>query len=112
VAPVPPGVDAEGMFESRIGPGVRSDRFGTWSLITFLILFFAPAIGDLTLGWWLPLLACGGATVGALGFGVVGLFIRDQRRQALHGLLKAAVPTLAGGAFLLLLLALSSMNFE
>jgi hypothetical protein len=100
------------MFESGIGPGVRSNRFGTWSLITFFILLFAPAIGGLTLGWWLPLLACGGATVGALGFGVVGLFIRGQRRPALYGLLKAAVPALASSAFLLLLLAVSSMNFE
>jgi len=27
------------MFESGIGPGIRSDRFGTWSLITFLLVF-------------------------------------------------------------------------
>lgn len=112
MVPAAPGADAVAMFESGIGPGVRSDRFGTWSLITFLSLFFAPAIGGLTLLWWLPLLACAGATVAALGCGAVGLFTRGQRRPALHGLLKAAVPTLAGGAFLLLLLALSSMNFE
>jgi hypothetical protein len=100
------------MFESGIGPGVRSDRFGTWSLVTFLFLFFAPAIGGPTLAWWLPLLACLGATVGALGFGAVGVFIHGQRRHAALGLLKAAVPTLACGAFLLFLLMLSSMNFE
>jgi hypothetical protein len=100
------------MFESGIGPGVRSDRFGTWSLITFLLLFFAPAIGGVPLLWWPPLLVCAAVTLAALGCGFAGLFIRGQRRPALHGLLKAAVPTLAGGAFLLLLLALSSMNFE
>jgi hypothetical protein len=32
------------MFESGIGPGVRSDRFGTWALILFLALF-APSVG-------------------------------------------------------------------
>jgi hypothetical protein len=100
------------MFESGIGPGVRSDRFGTWSLITFLLVVFAPAIGGLSLLWWLPLLGCAAVTLGALACGFAGLFIRGQRRAALHGLLKAAVPTLAGGAFLLFLLALSSMNFE
>jgi hypothetical protein len=100
------------MFESGIGPGVRSDRFGTWSLITFLLLFFAPAIGGVPLLWWPPLLACAAVTLGALGCGFAGLFIRGQRRAALNGLLKAAVPTLVGGAFLLLLLALSSMSFE
>jgi hypothetical protein len=100
------------MFESGIGPGVRSDRFGTWSLITFLLLVFAPAIGGVPLLWWPPLLACTAVTLGALGCGFAGLFIRGQRRAALHGLLKAAVPTLVGGAFLLLLLALSSMSFE
>jgi hypothetical protein len=100
------------MFESGIGTGVRSDRFGTWSLITFLLLFFAPAIGGVSLLWWPPLLACAAVTLAALGCGFAGLFIRGQRRAALHGLLKAAVPTLVGGAFLLLLLALSSMNFE
>lgn len=100
------------MFESGIGPGVRSDRFGTWSLITFLLLVFAPAIGGVPLLWWPPLLACAAATLAALGCGFAGLFIRGQRQAALYGLLKAAVPTLVGGAFLLLLLALSSMNFE
>jgi hypothetical protein len=100
------------MFESGIGPGVRSDRFGTWSLITFLLLFFAPAIGGVPLLWWPPLLACAAATLAAIGCGFAGLFSKGQRRAALHGLLKAAVPTLVGGAFLLLLLALSSMNFE
>jgi len=100
------------MFETGIGPGVRSDRFGTWSLITFLILFVTPAIGGLTFFWWLPLLACAGATLAAIGCGIAGLFIREQRRRAMHGLLKAAVPTIVGGAFVLFLLALSSMNFE
>ena len=100
------------MFESGIGPGVRSDRFGTWSLITFLFLFFAPAIGGPELAWSLPLLACAAATLGAIGCGVAGLFIREQRRAALHGLLKAAVPAVVGGAFVLFLIALSSMTFE
>ena len=34
------------MFESGIGPGVRSNRFGTWSLITFLLLFVTPAFHE------------------------------------------------------------------
>jgi hypothetical protein len=98
------------MFESDIGPGVRSDRFGTWSLITFLLLFATPFVG---LGlMWLPLLACGAATLGAIGYGLVGVFIERQRRAALQGLLKAAVPTVVVGSFGLFLWALSSANFE
>ena len=99
------------MFESGIGPGVRSDRFGTWSLITFLLLFVAPLPGGLTLVW-IPLLACFAATLAAVGCGFVGVFLRGQRRHALDGLLKAAVPLVVGGTFGLFLLALSSMNFE
>jgi hypothetical protein len=98
------------MFEPGIGPGVRSDRFGTWSLITFLLLFIIPFVGFPLV--WLPLAACAGATLAAVGCGLAGLFVREQRRPALHGLLKAAVPTLVGGSFGLFLLALSSMNFE
>jgi hypothetical protein len=98
------------MFESDIGPGARSDRFGTWSLITFLILFATPFLG---LGlMWLPLLACGAATLGAIGYGLVGVFIEGQRRAALQGLLKAAVPTVVVGSFGLFLWALSAGNFE
>jgi hypothetical protein len=100
------------MFESGIGPGVRSSRFGTWSLLTFLFLVSAPALGGPALLWWLPLLACAGATLAALGCGVAGLCVRGQRRPAVHGLLKSALPTLAAGAFVLVLIALSSMNFE
>jgi hypothetical protein len=100
------------MFESGIGPGVRSDRFGTWSLITFLFVFLAPAIGGPELAWWLPLLACAAATLGAIGCGVAGLFVREQRRPALKGLLKTAIPTVVGGAFVLFLIALSSLTFE
>jgi len=106
------------MFEAGIGPGVRSDRFGTWSLITFLLLFL-PIFGYITpvpLGplLWLPVLACTATTLAALGWGLAGVCsrVREQRRAALHGLLKAAVPTLVGGSFILLLLAISSMNFE
>ena len=40
------------MFEAGIGPGVRSDRFGTWALITFLFVFFAPVLGGPELAWW------------------------------------------------------------
>jgi hypothetical protein len=100
------------MFESGIGPGVRSSRFGTWSLVTFLCLVAAPAVGGPAALWWPPLLACAAATLGALGCGLAGLFVRGQRRSALSGLLKAALPTLAAGAFVFLLVALSSMNFE
>jgi hypothetical protein len=112
VAPAPARVDALVMFESGIDPGTRSDRFGTWSLISFVTLCFAPAIGGISLFWWLPLLACAGATLGALGFGIAGLCVRGQRQRAFYGLLKAALPTLAAFAFVLLLIALSSMNFE
>jgi hypothetical protein len=106
------------MLESGIGPGVRSDRFGTWSLITFLLLF-VPYVGSLgipglQLIGWVPALACIATTLGALGCGLVGICsrVREQRRAALHGLLKAALPTLAGVALVLFILALSSMNFE
>jgi hypothetical protein len=100
------------MFESGIGPGVRSSRFGKWSLLTFLFLVAAPSLGGPSLLWWLPLLACAGATLAALGCGVAGLCVRGQRRPAVYGLLKAALPTLVAAAFVLLLIALSSMNFE
>ena len=100
------------MFESGIGAGVRSDRLGTWSLITFLGVFCVPFLGVLELLSWFVLLACAAATLGAIGFGLAGVFVADQRRAALHGLLKAAVPTIVGGTFGLFLLALSSMTFE
>jgi hypothetical protein len=106
------------MFESGIGPGVRSDRFGTWSLITFL-LQFVPVLGYVTLPGlalllWVPLLACIATTFAAIGCGLAGVCsrVREQRRAALHGLLKAAVPAVVGGTFLLFILALSSMNIE
>ena len=106
------------MFESGIGPGVRSDRFGTWSLILFLLLF-VPILGFLApvpLGLlaWLPAVACAAVTLAAIGCGLAGVCSheRDQRRAALHGLLKAAVPTLVGGSFILFLVALASMNIE
>jgi hypothetical protein len=110
--------DAPGMFESGIGPGVRSNRFGTWSLITFLLLFVPYAGGlavpGLQLVGWIPLLACIVTTLAALGCGLVGICsrAREQRRAAFHGLLKAALPTAAGVAIFLLILALSSMNVE
>jgi hypothetical protein len=104
------------MFESGIGPGVRSDRFGTWSLITFLLLFvpissfFVPVgLGQLE---WIPALACAFTTLAAIGCGLVGVFMPDQRRAAFHGLLKAAVPAVLGASFFLFILALSSMNIE
>jgi hypothetical protein len=106
------------MFESGIGPGIRSDRFGTWSLITFLLLcvpylgyFAVPAFIVVA---WLATLACIGTTLAAIGCGLVGVFsrTREQRRAALHGLLKAAVPAAVGGSIFLFILALSSMNFE
>ena len=106
------------MFESGIGPGVRSDRFGTWSLITFLLLFlpFLGFIVPLGLGVlaWVPTLACVATTLAAIGCGLAGVcsHVREQRRAALHGLLKAAVPTVVGGSFILLLVALSTMNIE
>jgi hypothetical protein len=104
------------MFESGIGPGVRSDRFGTWSLITFLLLFLPFTSFFVPIGFgaveWIPVLACAFTTLGALGCGLVGVFVRGQRRRALYGLLKAALPTVFGAAVFLFILALSSMNFE
>jgi hypothetical protein len=106
------------MFESGIGPGVRSDRFGTWSLITFLLIFlpfsafFLPVgLGSLA---WIPVIACAFTTLGAIGCGLVGIFsrVREQRRAAWHGLLKAAVPTLIGILSSLFLLLLLSSNWE
>jgi hypothetical protein len=52
------------MFESGIGPGVRSDRFGTWALITFLLVFlpiaglFFPIGLGVGLLAWIPAIAC------------------------------------------------------
>jgi hypothetical protein len=106
------GADAVDMFERGIGVGVRSSRFGTWSLITFLLLPLSGVVGGPAFVWWLPLLVCAGATLGALCCGLVGLFVRDQRRPAFYGLLKAALPTLAAGALVFLIVALSSINFE
>jgi len=106
------------MFESGIGPGVRSDRFGTWSLITFLLLFLPIFSFVLPVGLgmlvWLPAIACAAATLGAIGCGLAGVCSStpEQRRAAFHGLLKAAVPTVVGGSGILLLVAISSMNFE
>jgi hypothetical protein len=99
------------MFESGIGPGVRGDRIGTWALITFLLGFFTPFAGGLPL-LWLPLLACVAATLAAIGCGLVGVFLDGQRRAALQGLLKAAVPMVVIGSVGLFLLALSSANLE
>ena len=42
----------------------------------------------------------------------VGLFVPEQRRAALHGLLKAAVPMVIGGFFLLVFLAFAYGNWE
>jgi hypothetical protein len=104
------------MFESGIGPGVRSNRFGTWSLISFLLLFLPFSSFFLPIGFalveWIPLLACAFTTLGALGCGLVGVFIRDQRRAAFYGLLKAVVPSVAGVSVFLFILALSSSNIE
>ena len=106
------------MFESGIGPGIRSDRFGTWSLITFLLVFvpvssllFPVGLGPLA---WIPVLACAFTTLAAIGCGLVGICsrIREQRRSAWHGLLKAAVPTLVGGFFGLIFLVLVYGNWE
>ncbi|TML28213.1 MAG: hypothetical protein E6G26_06850 [Actinobacteria bacterium] len=103
------------MFESGIGPGVRSDRFGTWALIFFLALF-APSFGFFLPGaqvlLWLLAIACAAVTLAAIGCGLVGLFMAEQRRAALHGLLKAAVPTVIGGFLLLVFLAFAYGNWE
>ena len=63
---------------------------------------------------WMPTLACVLTTLAAIGCGLVGVFspAHEQRHAALHGLLKAAVPTVVGGSFMLLLVALASMNWE
>jgi hypothetical protein len=104
------------MFESGIGPGVRSDRLGTWSLITFLLLFLPFTSLFVPIGFgavaWIPVLACASTTLGAIGCGLVGVFIREQRRAAFHGLLKAAVPAVVGVSVFLFILALSSLNIE
>ena len=50
------------MFESGIGAGVRSDRFGTWSLITFLLVFLPISAAFFPIGLgplaWVPVIAC------------------------------------------------------
>jgi hypothetical protein len=103
------------MFESGIGPGVRSDRLGTWALIFFMALF-APSFGYFLPGTsvliWLLAAACASVTLAGIGFGLVGLFIPEQRRPALHGLLKAAVPTLVGGMVFLIFLAFAYGSWE
>jgi len=106
------------MFESGISPGVRSDRLGTWSLITFLLIFlpisavfFPVGLGPLA---WIPVIACAFTTLAAIGCGLVGIFsrVREERRSAWHGLLKAAVPTVVGGCFGLFFLVLFYGNWE
>jgi O-antigen/teichoic acid export membrane protein len=110
--------DAWAMFESGIGPGVRSDRFGTWSLITFLLVFLPFSALFLPIGLdslaWIPVLACIFTTLAAIGCGLVGIFsrVREQRRSAWHGLLKAAVPTLVGSFCFLVFLALVYGTWE
>ena len=106
------------MFESGIGPGVRSDRFGTWSLILFIPLF-TPFLGFLVpIGFgpvfWLVALACVAVTLAAIGCGLAGVCSgrTGQRRAALHGLLKAAVPTVVGGTLFLFYLVLIYGNWE
>jgi uncharacterized SAM-binding protein YcdF (DUF218 family) len=87
------------------GPGTRSDRLGTWGLIFFLLLLLPFLFVPITpLALWALALACGGATLGAIACGFVGLFSQapDERRAALQGLLKAAVPIVVGGFFGLL----------
>jgi hypothetical protein len=90
------------------GPGARSERFGTWTLILLLLLFipflFLP-VSPLAL--WLVALGCAGATLGALACGLVGLFSEapDDRRAASQGLLKAAVAVVIVGFFGLLWLS-------
>jgi hypothetical protein len=98
------------VFERGIGAGRRSRRFGTWALLTFVLLLFAPAIGGPTLLWWPPLLACGAATVGGVGYGLAGLFARGQRGPAVLGLLQAAVPITA--VALLFVIASAPLNFD
>jgi hypothetical protein len=95
------------MFESGIGPGVRSNRFGTWSLATTLVTFCLASFDDGMV--WAPLWACALTTAAALLCGLAGLFVPGQRRPAMCGLVKAAVPVALVG---LLLLALSSTSFE
>jgi len=88
-----------------MSPGTRSDRLGTWGLIFFLLLlvpFLVVPIAPFAV--WALALACAGATLGATACGLVGLFSRapDERRAALQGLLKAAVPVAVVGFFGLL----------
>jgi hypothetical protein len=111
VAPEARAADAVGMFEKGIGPGVRSSRFGTWSLITLLAAWALSEVGAGEISW-LSIWVCAGTTLGAIGCGVAGLFDREQRRPAVYGLLKAALPTLVAVGFVLLLIAIASMNFE
>lgn len=103
--------DSERMFEKGIGPGVRSNRFGTWALITLLAAYALAEVGAGEISW-LAVWACAGTTLGAIGCGIGGLFDREQRRPAVYGLLKAALPTLVAVGFVLLLIAIASMNFE
>jgi hypothetical protein len=99
------------MFEKGIGNGVRSNRCGTWSLVALLALFALPVFGSSAL-MWVPLWTSGATTAGAVGFGIAGLFNREQRRPALYGLLKATPTLVVAGLFVLLLVVLSSMSFE
>jgi hypothetical protein len=106
------------MFESGIGPGVRSDRFGTWSFITFLLIFLPFSSFLIPIGFggvvWIPVLACALTTLGAIGCGLAGIFspVREQRRHAWRGLLKAALPTIACLFWALVILMLFYSNWE
>jgi hypothetical protein len=100
------------MFGHGIGAGRRSDRFGTWALLSFLVVFlpsmlsgaFVPSgLQLLIFGAFLTCVVC---TIAAVVCGLVGLVSsdRDERRSARQGLLKAAPPALIGGFYVLVLL--------
>jgi hypothetical protein len=115
-----PQADGVGMSNSHLRAGEQSDRFGTWALVGFVILFlpffqlgpFAPfAYGAFGL---LPLALCAGATFGAVFCGLVGLVSdqSEQRRAALQGLLKASPALVVGGWYALMLWALLSGDWQ
>jgi hypothetical protein len=99
---------------THLRAGEQSDRFGTWALASLVFLFlpifqlgpFAPFAWG-TFGV-IPAGICAGATLAAIGCGLVGLASheREQRRAAAQGLLKASPVVLVGGWYVLLFAAL------
>jgi len=99
------------MSGSGTRAGTRSDRLGTWALVSFLVVIL-PVFGlnvflsaGLEMVGFFAGLICLLCTFGAVVCGFIGLVSTEyeERRNARHGLLKAAPPALIGGFYAVVL---------